>query len=134
LKRGIKGDLMAFQNAKMLQNMVFFVECSRMKKGNNRNRYFTWTSTALLLLVLVHPIFHEYQDLTHSDFFPSFKHIEGFHPDDLSITRDDHHYPGDMVISALPGAISETVGSFCYSPNFLSSNFYLDQQDLILRC
>jgi hypothetical protein len=106
-----------------------------MKKGNKRNRYLTWTAVALLLLVLVHPIFHEYQDPIYSDFFSSFNHIESLRPEDSSINKDDHLYTGDVVISALSGAmLPEAVGVFFHPPDLLSSNFYLDHQDLVLRC
>jgi hypothetical protein len=106
-----------------------------MKKGAKGNRYLAWTVNALFLMVLVHPIFHQYQDLTHADIFSFHNHIEGFHPEDLPIARDDNHYTGDVVISALSGTmVPETAGLFCHPPGLLSPNFYLDHQDLVLRC
>jgi hypothetical protein len=113
--------------------LAFFVELSKMKKGTKGSRYLAWTANALLLLVLVHPIFHEYQDLAHSEIYSSFNHIERLHPEGLSITRDDHHYTDEMVISTLPGTIPETAGIFYHSTNYPQA-FILINKTLVLRC
>jgi hypothetical protein len=115
--------------------VAFFVERGKMKKVSKSNRYLAWAAVALVFFVLVHPIFHEYLDQIHSDFFPPFKHIERFHPEDLSIARDDHHYTGDAVISALPGTmVPETARVFGHLPYLLFPAYYLDPQNLVLRC
>jgi hypothetical protein len=113
--------------------VAFFVDRGKMKKGTKGNRYLSWTANALLLLVLVHPIFHECKDLAHSEFFSSINHIESLHPEDLSITRDEHHYTGEMVISTLPGTIPEKAGIFNHSTNYPQTSI-LPNKTLVLRC
>jgi hypothetical protein len=115
--------------------LAFFVEWGKMKKGAKGNRYLSWTANTLLLLVLVHPIFHTYQDLAHSEILSSLNHIESLHPEDLSVSRDDHHYTGDAVISALAGTmVPETARVFGHLPYLLFPAYYLDPQNLVLRC
>ena len=111
--------------------MSLSVERPEMKKGRKPNRYLSWPAVALVLFALAHPVFHEYQDLSHSDIFAS-NHVESLHPEDLSATRDDHHYTGDLVISALPDMIPMMARGFHPLPVFLNS--YPDQQGPILRC
>jgi len=103
-----------------------------MKKGRKPNRYLPWPAAALVLLILVYPAFHEYQDLSHAGIFSFFDHVETLHRENLSVARDDHHYASDLVISALPDMIPMMARGFHPSPAFLNS--YPDQQRLILRC
>jgi len=103
-----------------------------MKKGSKTNRYPSWTAAALVLLILVYPAFHEYQDMSHAGIFSFFDHVETLHRENLSVARDDHHYAADLAISALPDMIPMMARGFHPSPAFLNS--YPDQQGLILRC
>ena len=107
----------------------------KMDKGKKGNRYLPFIATALFLLLLVHPIFHEYQDLTHIDFFSLHQAFENRHSEDILAIKKDKIRGLDSAISAFSVfIISGTWDFFSQAACRSFPNLSLDQQALILRC
>jgi len=107
----------------------------KMDKGKKGNRYLPFIATALFLLLLVHPIYHVYQDLTHIENFSLVPGFENRHSEDFLADREDKYGGFDPAISAASiFIISGMRGFFPRAVSRSFPNLSLDQQALILRC
>ena len=106
-----------------------------MNKGKKENRILPFITTLLLLVVLVHPVFHEFQDPMHIDFLSPVQAFENFHPEDIVANRDGFFREFDPAISLFSVLINlGTSDFFSTAVSLPFPSLSLDQQALILRC